>query len=133
MHGYIKTLVVVVCNLLYTYLNESIEESKRKQDHASKRSGHQHNDADFQQFEEVPQHHSQAVGNHAVDGVDLLGEAVQKVPARRALEEGHGRAEHIVQQVQVQVAGSNYSSQRDGHGGPKNGSAWNQVPKFKTL
>lgn len=38
---------------IQAYLYETIEECHREDDNGSERSGHQHNDTDFQEFEEV--------------------------------------------------------------------------------
>jgi len=86
------------------YLNEGVEEGQGQDEDGGEGRGHHDDDADLQQLEDVAQHHAQALGDHAVDGVDLLGESVEQVAAGRALEEGHGRVEHVVEQFGVQVA-----------------------------
>lgn len=59
------------------YLHKSIEEHQWKDDDGSEGRGQKHYDADFHQLEEVAQHHLQAVWNHAVNGINLLGESVE--------------------------------------------------------
>lgn len=103
------------------YLDKGVKESERQDDRGCKGRRHQHNDADLHEFKDVTQHHLQAVGDHAVDGVDLFGEAVEQVPAGCALEEGHGRAQHVDQQVHVQVAGGDDSADGDGDSCTKDG------------
>lgn len=107
-------------------LDEDVEQSQRKNDDSGDGRGHEHDDADLQQLEDVSQHHLKGLGDHAVDGVDLLGEAVEEVSARRALEERHGRAQDAMQKVQVKMARSDDASQRDGYGGGKDGDPWNK-------
>lgn len=103
------------------YLDEGVKEGERQDDHSCKGCRHQHDDADLHEFEDVAQHHFQAVGHHAVDGVDLFGKAVEQVAAGRALEERHGRAQHIEQQVHVQVARGDDATEGDGNGCSEDG------------
>lgn len=106
------------------YLNKGVKEGEGHDDGGGKGSGHQHDDADLHQLEDVAQHHLQAFGHHAVDGVNLLGEAVEEVAAGRALEEGHGRAQHVDEQVHVQVAGGDDAADGDGDCRAKDGDSW---------
>lgn len=103
------------------YLDKGVKESERQDDHGGEWRRHQHDDADLHEFKDVAQHHLQAVGNHAVDGVDLFGKAVEQVSAGRALKEGHGRAQHVDQQVHVQVAGGDDAADGDADSRAKDG------------
>lgn len=108
------------------YLDEGVEESEGQDDHGGEGRRYQHDDADLHQLKDVAQHHLQALGDHAVDGVDLFGEAVEEVAAGRALEERHGRVKDVEQQVHVQVAGGDDAADGDGHGGAEDGDAWRE-------
>lgn len=101
------------------YLNAGVQEGEGQDYDRSERRRHQHYDADLQELEGVAQHHLQAFGHHAIDGVDLFGEAVEEVATGRALKERHGRAQHVHQQVHVQVTGGDDAADGDGDGGAK--------------
>lgn len=103
------------------YLDKGVKESERQDDHGCKRRRHQHDDADLHEFKDVAQHHLQAIGNHAVDGVNLFGKAVEQVSTGRALKERHRRAQHVDEQVHVQVAGGDDAADGDGDGRTKDG------------
>lgn len=109
------------------YLDEGVKESKRQDDHGCKRCCHQHDDADLHEFEDVAQHHLQAIRDHAVNGINLFGKAVEQVATGCALEEGHGRAQHVDQQVHVQVARGNDAADGDGNSRTKDGNTWGKV------
>lgn len=119
----IKVLVVNTSVVGKTYLNKGVKEGKRHNDGSCKGSGHQHYDADFHELEDVAQHHLQAFRDHAVDGIDLFGEAVEEVAAGCALEEGHGRAQHVDEQVHVQVARGDDAADGDGDSRTKDGDS----------
>lgn len=59
------------------YLYKGVKESERQDDHSCKRCRHQHDDADLHEFKDIAQHHLQAIGDHAVDGINLFGKAVE--------------------------------------------------------
>lgn len=103
------------------YLDKGVKESQRQDDHDCEGRRHQHDDADLHEFKDVAQHHLQAVGDHAVDGVNLFGKAVEEVAAGRALKERHGRVQHVDQQVHVQLARSDDAADGDGDGRTKDG------------
>lgn len=71
------------------YLDEDVDAGQGKKHQAGVGRSQQHDDADFQQLEQVTQHHLQTLRDHAVNGVYLFGEAVQEVPAWRDLKKGH--------------------------------------------
>ncbi|KAG7215737.1 hypothetical protein INR49_021958 [Caranx melampygus] len=66
--------------------------------------GQQHDNADLQQLEQVPQHHLQPIRDHAVNGIDLFGETVQEVSTGGHLKEGHGRMQDTVQKIGMKMA-----------------------------
>lgn len=99
------------------YLNTSVKEGEGQNYHCGERCCHQHDDADLQELKGVAQHHLQPFGHHAVDGINLFGEAVEKVATGRALKEGHGRAQHVHQQIHVQVTRGDDAADGDGDSG----------------
>lgn len=96
------------------HLYEDVDAGEGEEHQPGEGRGQQQDDADLQELKEVAQHHLQPVGDHAVDGVHLLGEAVQEVPAGRRLEEGDGRAQHAEEEVGVEVAGRHDAAQGNG-------------------
>lgn len=77
---------------MLTNLNEKVQEAQGWDDDGHKRRGEEDNSARADHVEHGAQEHLDDAGDDRVDGVCLFGKAVHQVPARRALEEGHGRA-----------------------------------------
>lgn len=103
------------------YLDKGVKQSERENYHGCKRCRHQHDDADLHEFKDIAQHHLQAIGDHAVDGINLFGKAVEEVAAGRALKERHGGAQHVHQEVHVQVARGDDATDGDGDSRTKDG------------
>lgn len=95
---------------LVAYLDKGIEQSQWQYDHSCKRSRHQHDNANLQKFEHIAQHHLQPIRDHAINGVYLFRETIEKVTTGCTLKERHRRVKYIVEKVQMKMLGCNYSS-----------------------
>lgn len=98
------------------YLHKQVDKSQRWNDDSSYRCSQQNDDASPDHIKRGAHEHLDDGWDGRVNGVQLLGETVHQVPTGSALKEAHGRPEHVVQQVQVQVARGKDSSYWHHHG-----------------
>lgn len=95
-------------------LHKEVEEPQGRDDDGHERSGEEDDGARPQHVKHGAHEHLDDAGDHRVDGVRLLGEAVDQVPAGSALEKRHGRAQDVIQHGLVEEAGR--QDPTDGHG-----------------
>ncbi len=115
---------------LVAYLDKGIEQSQWQYDHSCKRSRHQHDNANLQKFEHIAQHHLQPIRDHAINGVYLFRETIEKVTTGCTLKERHRRVKYIVEKVQMKMPGCNYSSKWNGHSSAKNCNSCNTTTQL---
>lgn len=107
-----------------SHLHKEVEEPQRSDDDDHERCGNEDNDAGSQHVKHGAHEHLDDTGDHRVDGVRLLGEAVDEVPTGSALEKRHGRAQDVIQHCLVEVARCQDPTDRHGDGVREHGNAW---------
>lgn len=73
-----------------TNLHEEVEQAQEGNEDGHQRCGDEDDDTSAHHVEHRTHEHLDYVGDHRVNGVHLLGKAVDQVATGRPLEEGHG-------------------------------------------
>lgn len=107
-----------------SHLHKEVEDPKRRDDGSDNWSGDEDDGARPQNVKHGAHEHLDDARDHGVDGVRLLGEAVDQVPAGSAFEKRHGRAQDIVQHGLVKVARRQDPTDRYGDGVREHGDSW---------
>lgn len=98
------------------YLHKEVDESQGGDDHGRDRRGQQDDDTGAQNVEERAHEHLDDLRQGGVDDVHLLGEAVDQIPAGGLLEKAHRAPQDVVEQVEVEAAGSKNPPHGNRHG-----------------
>lgn len=72
-----------------TNLHKEVEQAKERNDDSYQGCGDQDDNTSTQHIEHRAQEHLKNLGDHCVNGVHLLGKAVDQVPAGGSLKKGH--------------------------------------------
>lgn len=116
-----------------TYLHKKVEHTKKWNDDSHQWCGNQDDNTRAHHVEHRAHEHLNDAGDNWVNGVNLLGKAVDQVAAGCSLKKGHRWAEDVVQHGLVEVAGRQDAPNGHGEGVTKDCHTWHTAVGFTGL